>query len=117
MITSTAIGRTTAEPTLSYTKTGSQPVANFTIASDNRDKTTTFLRVTVWGKLAETVAEHLAKGQQVAASGRLEAAEYADRQTDEKRTGWTLTADQVEFLAKPRGTATAATTPDDGQPF
>jgi single-strand DNA-binding protein len=116
MITSTAIGRATAEPTLSYTKTGAQPVANFTIASDNRDKTTTFLRVTVWGKLAEVVSEHLAKGQQVAASGRLEASEYADRETGEKRTGWTLTADQVEFLAKPRG-STAAAPVDDGQSF
>lgn len=74
MMTSTAIGRTTAEPTLSYTTTGSRPVANFTIASDNRDRSTTFLRVTVSGRLAEVVAEHLAKGQQVAAFGRLEAA-------------------------------------------
>ena len=115
MITSTAIGRTTTEPILSHSK-GDNPTAraNFTIASDNSDRrSTTFLRVTVWGRLAKVVAEHLAKGQEVAASGRLEASDYADRATGEKRTGWQLTADRVEFLAKPKGTGPA----DDGKPF
>lgn len=113
MITATAIGRTTAEPKLDYTKaTIPKPYANFTIASDNRDKTTTFLRVTVWGPLAETVAEHVAKGHLIAATGRLESSEYTGTDGD-KRTGWQLTADQVEFLAKPR----AAGSPDQGDAF
>lgn len=69
----------------------------FTIASDNRDKTSTFLRVTIWGPLAETVAEHVAKGHLVAATGPLQASDYTDRETGDRHTAWQLTADTVEF--------------------
>ena len=104
MLIGTITGRLTAEPELRYTNTGT-PIATMTIAADNRrdDDGTTFLKTTAFGKLAETAAEHLTKGQQVTASGRLEGRQWItdDRQN---QTTFELTADHIEFGTKPRPT-------------
>ncbi|MDH3683911.1 MAG: single-stranded DNA-binding protein, partial [Acidimicrobiia bacterium] len=78
MITATAVGRLTDTPNLRYLDDGT-PVANFSLATDNRNREdTTFLRVAIWGKAAEAAAEHLVKGQRIAASGRIESQSWTD---------------------------------------
>ena len=101
MITATAVGRLTDTPDLRHLDDGT-PVANFSLATDNRNREkTTFLRVAIWGKSAEAAAEHLVKGQRIAASGRIEARSWTDDEGT-RRQVWTLTADATEWLDRPR---------------
>lgn len=73
-----AIGRLGSEPTLKYLPSGTA-VANFSVATDRRYKDssgkpvveTTWLRVSVFGKLAEVCSQYLTKGKLVHVQGRL----------------------------------------------
>ncbi len=117
MITATAVGRLTDQPTLRYLDDGT-PVTNFSVATDNRNRTeTTFLRVAVWGKAGEAAAEHLVKGERIAASGRIEARSWVDDQGT-RRQIWTLTADATEWLDKPRSAEALEVQPsNEEEPF
>jgi single-strand DNA-binding protein len=66
------------DPEMRYTKTG-QAVTNFSLGSSEKYKNpegdyvskTTWLRVTTWGKLAETVNQYCKKGTHVIVTGKL----------------------------------------------
>ena len=76
------------------------------LATENRNREeTTFLRIAIWGKAGEAAAEHLVKGQRIAASGRIEAKSWTDDEGTRRQT-WTLTADTTEWLHKPRSAQT-----------
>ena len=108
MITATAVGRLTDQPALRFLDDGT-PVANFSLATDNRNRDeTTFIGVAVWGKAGEAVAEHLVKGQRIAATERIESRSWTDDEGT-RRQVWTLTADATEWLDKPRGAEESAT--------
>ncbi len=72
------VGNLGRDPELRYTPQGTA-VCSFTMASNERrrDKSgeqqdvTTWFRVTVWGKQAETVSKYLTKGRSVYVEGRL----------------------------------------------
>lgn len=102
------IGRLTSDPELRETNTG-KPVGNLRLAVDRRDRDAdpVYIDVVVWNGLAETCAKYTAKGRQVAVTGRLE---YREWTTDDgaKRSKHEVIADNVEFLAKPRGDEDAA---------
>lgn len=99
----TVVGNMVADPELRFTPSGAA-VASFTIASTPRtfDKTTNewkdgdslFLRCSVWRQAAENVAESLAKGARVIATGRLKQRSYETRE-GEKRTVVELEVDEV----------------------
>jgi len=80
------IGHLGRKPELRRTKTGS-PVASFSIATNESwyddekqlQERTEWHRVVVWGKTAETVAEHLDVGRFVLVEGQLRTREYADK--------------------------------------
>lgn len=63
---------------LRYTSSG-QPVANFSVASNDqynnaageKVSTTTWFRVSAWGKLAEICNQYLSKGSKIIFKGRL----------------------------------------------
>lgn len=82
----TLVGNLGRDPELRYTPQGTA-VCNFSIATNERrkDKTgesqdvTTWFRVTVWNKQAETAAKYLTKGSQVYIEGRLRVEEWTDR--------------------------------------
>lgn len=69
------LGRIGIEPELRYTPDGS-PVLSFSVACNStrndgeRKSATLWFRVSVWGKLAEQLADALHKGDTVFASGR-----------------------------------------------
>jgi single-strand DNA-binding protein len=100
----TLIGNLTSDPELRFTPSGSA-VANFTIASTPRtfdrqsnewkDGETLFLRASVWREAAENVAESLAKGMRVIASGVLKQRSYEDKKTQEKRTVIEFEIDEI----------------------
>lgn len=99
----TIIGNLTNDPELRFTPSG-QAVANFTIASTPRtfnrqsnsweDGETLYLRASIWREAAENVAESLAKGMRVIASGRLKSRSY-DTKEGEKRTVMELEVDEI----------------------
>ena len=96
------IGRLTRDVELSYTPNTQQPMAKFTIAVDRprrngEDQGADFIRITVWGKQAETCERYLSKGRQVAVQGRIQTGSYTNR---EGVTVYTteVNADRVEFL-------------------
>ena len=100
------IGRLTRDPELRYTTSGTA-VATFTLAVDrsfkNQDgeRETDFIRIVVWRKLAEVVAENLQKGRKVAVEGRIQVRSYETTE-GEKRQAFEIVADSVEFLDWPK---------------
>jgi single-strand DNA-binding protein len=101
------IGNLVANPELRMTVGGSQPVANFRLATNEmwKDKNgqkqsrAEFHRVVVFGKLAEVVGKYLAKGREVYVEGRLTTRKWEDK---EKITRYSteIIANQVKFLGK-----------------
>mgnify|MGYP001037730900 CR=1 FL=1 len=106
------VGNLGNDPELRYMADGT-PVCNFSIATNRRwtdsqtgqpvDETTWF-RVSVWGRQAETANQYLARGRQVLIEGRLR----PDAQTGGPRTytrqdgtvgaSFELTAENVRFI-------------------
>ena len=102
-------GRLVADPELRYIQGSGQAVTNFTLAVDkqlSKDKreemvaknepTADFIRITVWGKTAESCANYLAKGLLTAVQGRIQTRTYEDN--GEKRYAVDVVATNVEFL-------------------
>jgi single-strand DNA-binding protein len=103
------IGNLGRDPETRYTPNGAMNVS-FTMATNRRwtdsngqpQENTTWFRVTVWGKLADTMnklAEQgaLTKGRSVFVSGNLEAREYTDR-NGVSRTSLDVNAQEVRLL-------------------
>ena len=108
------IGRLTADPELRFTA-GGTPVCTLRLAvnrprKDGADQGAVFVDVVSFARQAEAVAEHLAKGRQVAVSGRLEYRQWesADGSAHSKHE---VIANQVDFLARPAANGTAASEP------
>lgn len=103
------IGRLARDPELSYTPNTQTAACRITIAVDrpkrngdtqgNGDyvRSADFIRVTVWGRQAETCDRYLSKGRQVAVQGRIQTGSYKNR---EGVTVYTtdVVAERVEFL-------------------
>lgn len=96
------IGRLAKDPELTYTPNTQTAVGRFTLAVDRpkidgEDQGADFIRVTVWGRQAETCDRYLAKGRQVAIHGRIQTGSY---KTKDGQTVYTtdVVADSVEFL-------------------
>jgi single-strand DNA-binding protein len=72
------VGRLGKDPEMRYTPSG-QAVTSFTVATDRqyndssgqKVKETTWVRISVWGKMAEPCNQYLKKGSQVLVEGRL----------------------------------------------
>lgn len=101
------IGRLARDPELSYTPSTQTAVAHFTLAVDRprrngEDAGADFIRITVFGKQAETCDRYLSKGRQCAVSGRINTGSYKNR---EGVTVYTtdVVADRVEFLGGGQG--------------
>ena len=79
MIHAHTLCRLTHTPVLKEGRTGSDAILSFQAATDHGygdKKTTTWLRCTMFGKRAETIAPMLEKGQQVIVHGELFSREY-----------------------------------------
>lgn len=100
----TIVGHLGRDPELRYTPQGTA-VANFSIATtekrrgngDDATESTTWFRVTVFGKQAEIAQQYLSKGRQVYVEGRLKLNEYTDRD-GKPRTSLEVTADNFQML-------------------
>ncbi len=102
------VGNLGKDPELRYTPQGT-PVCNFSLATNERRKdkagdsqdVTTWFKVTLWGRQAETASQYLTKGQSVFIEGRLRLEEWTDRD-GQKRTTIEVHATDMQFLAGPR---------------
>ena len=114
-----AIGRVGKKPEVRFTG-GGQAVANFSIAcnekykgKDGSDKeTTTWLKISVWGKLAELCGQYLDAGRLVYVEGKLQNRDY--EKDGIKRTSTEVVAREVVFLSSPKDRPQTSTAQDDG---
>lgn len=98
------VGRLGGDPEIRYTQ-GGAAVANFNIAtSENwtdregqKQERTEWHRIVVWGKMAETCSQFLAKGRQVFVEGRLQTRQWDDKEGN-KRYTTEIVANTVQFL-------------------
>ncbi|MGH9875381.1 MAG: single-stranded DNA-binding protein [Pyrinomonadaceae bacterium] len=132
------VGNLGRDPELRYTPQGT-PVCSFSMATNERrkDKTgemqdhTTWFKVTLWNRQAETAAQYLQKGRPVYIEGRLRVEEYTDRD-GKQRHSLEVNATDMQFIGGARSegapmerAATAgapaesqqADIPDDDIPF
>ena len=117
------IGRPTKEINLKFTASTGLAVARFTLAVDNynsktKEKGADFIPVVVFGKRAETIAQYVDKGNQVAITGHIHAGSYED--VEGKHYTMEVIADNVELLynKKKSDTADKNMIPDySGKPF
>jgi len=99
----TGIGRLVADPELKFTAGKGTANTTFKIAIDDgfgENKKTNFIPIVVWGKSAESSANYLRKGSQVAISGKIQTRTY-DAKDGTKRYVTEVVADMfggVEFL-------------------
>lgn len=109
MISVTASGNIGRDPELKHTQ-GGTAVLSFSLASNDRQKVdgewkdvATWLRVTVFGKRAESLANHLGKGSKVIVRGKLSVRDY---ETKDGKAGRSVdvTAEDLEFIgSRPEG--------------
>ncbi|HEY3291247.1 MAG TPA: single-stranded DNA-binding protein [Anaerolineae bacterium] len=139
--TTTIIGRLGRDPEMRYLPSG-DPVTSFSVATDRqynsksgeKVKETTWFRVSVFGKQAETVNQYLHKGSMVLVEGRLGAdpktggPKTFTRQDGTVSASFEIVANTVRFLSpKSEGSAGGEggdgaavsndAAPDEGIPF
>lgn len=115
-------GRLTRDPELKYTS-GGQAYCKIGVAntrywkdkSGQRQETTTFVDVTVWGPHAEYVGEAMRKGHAVLVEAKLTTNQWEDRQTGQKHNKLELTAHRVNPLEW-HGTKADGQQGGDGKP-
>src|SRR6185503_14562147 len=98
------VGNLGRDPELRYTAQGT-PVCTFTMATNDRRKDrngemtdqTTWFRVTLWNRQAETASQYLHKGKPVYIEGRLRVDEYTDRDGKPRYT-LDVTATDMQFI-------------------
>lgn len=87
------VGNLGRDPELRYTPQGN-PVCSFTLATNEKRKdragemqdVTTWFRVTLWGRQAETASQYLSKGRSVYIEGRLRIEEWTDKDGKARQT-------------------------------
>ena len=97
------IGNLGRDPELRYTPQGT-PVCTFSLATNERTKRegeqrdiTTWFRVTLFGKQAETASQYLARGRSVYIEGRLRLEEYTDKE-GKQRHSLEVIASDMQFI-------------------
>ena len=125
------VGNLGRDPELRYTAQGT-PVCSFSMATNERRKDrngemqdhTTWFRITLWNRLAETASQYLQKGKQVYIEGRLRVEEYVDRDGKPRHSLEVLATD-MHFIGSARNddatyeraaSASASAGPPDSQP-
>jgi len=102
------VGNLGRDPELRYTAQGT-PVCSFSIATNERRKDrngevqdqTTWFRITLWQKRAETASQYLSKGMPVYIEGRLRVEEYTDRD-GKQRHSLEVEATEMQFIGTRR---------------
>jgi single-strand DNA-binding protein len=101
----TIVGYLGRDPELRYTPNGT-PVCDFSVATSERrrgrdgnegEETTTWFRVTFWGRQAEFCSQYFTKGKPVYIEGRLSQREWTDRDGN-KRYSLEVHGSEINFI-------------------
>ena len=76
---------------------------------------TTWFRVTLWGRQAETASQYLTKGRPVYIEGRLRVEEWTDRDGKPRHT-LEVHATDMQFIGGGRGEDAPVSRPPAGEP-
>jgi single-strand DNA-binding protein len=103
------VGNLGRDPELRYTPQGT-PVCSFTVATNEKRKDkagemqdfTTWFRVTLWGRQAETASQYLTKGRPIYVEGRIRLEEWTDRDGKQRYT-LEVHATDMQFIGGNRG--------------
>ncbi len=115
----TAVGRLTADPTITESANGAA-LCHFTVAANTRRKNaagqplTNFYRCTVWRAIAENCARYLHKGDMVTISGDLALTEYSDR-NGQPRCSLEVDVSDVAFPPAPKAPSTVQAPADSDE--
>ena len=115
----TAVGRLTADPTITESA-NSAALCHFTVAANTRRKNaagqplTNFYRCTVWRAIAENCARYLHKGDMVTISGDLALTEYSDR-NGQPRCSLEVDVSDVAFPPAPKAPPTVQAPADSDE--
>ncbi len=112
------VGNLGKDPELRYTPSG-KAVASFSLATSERwtgqdgqkQESTTWHNIVIWGRQAETAKEYLAKGRQVYIEGRISNRSYDDKDGN-KRYISEVVAQNIQFLGS-RGDQRPAAEPGE----
>ncbi len=103
------LGRLTADPQLRSTTSGQQ-VASFSLATNrvwkdkggNKQESTEFHNIVVWGRQAEIASQYLTKGSIALVEGRLQTRSWDDKQGQKRRTT-EIIAERIQLGPRPAG--------------
>jgi single-strand DNA-binding protein len=103
------VGNLGRDPELRYTPQGT-PVCSFSVATNEKRKDragemqdfTTWFRVTLWGRQAETASQYLTKGRPIYIEGRLRLEEWTDKDGKPRYT-LEVHATDMQFIGGGRG--------------
>jgi single-strand DNA-binding protein len=115
------MGNLTRDPELRYVPSGTA-VANFTLAvnriykdsSGEKKEDTSFIRIVVWGKMAEVCGEYLAKGRPVLVEGRLKSRSW-EGSDGQRKSALDVVANNVQFLGSKPDRASSGNAPERGR--
>ena len=107
------VGNLGANPEMRFTQ-GGQPVANLRIAtterwtdkSGQRQETTEWHRVVLFGKTAEIAGQYLTKGRQVYIEGRIQSRQWDDQQGQRRYTTEIVATNMIMLGGRGEGEAT-----------
>ncbi|HVG30331.1 MAG TPA: single-stranded DNA-binding protein [Pyrinomonadaceae bacterium] len=117
------VGNLGRDPELRYTPQGT-PVCSFTLATNEKRKDrsgevqdlTTWFRITLWGRQAESASQYLTKGRPVYIEGRLRVEEWTDRDGRQRYT-LEVNATDMQFIGgKTDDSSSRSQRSDAGQP-
>ena len=105
------VGRLTRNPELRYTSSN-KAVTKITIACNNTKDDTTFLDITIFGKMAETTNEYCQKGDILGIEYIVKNHNWEDTKGN-KRYDYTFIANRVEFISKASKSTNKVETPQE----
>ena len=113
-------GHLTRDPELSYTANTQTAVCKFTIAvnrprRNGQDQGADFIRITAFGRQAETGYRYLTKGREVSVLGEIQTGSYKGRDGNTVYT-FDVVADNVEFHGSGNGNGGQNNNYGDQQP-
>ena len=109
-------GRLTANAEQTTTKKGTS-MAKFRLAvNDRRNDDTLFLNVLCFGKMAESLTEHLVKGRLVSVQGKVKGDEYEDKNGN-PRNSVCVMADEISLGPQKKGATDVASSTHEEAPF
>jgi single-strand DNA-binding protein len=109
------IGSLTRDPEIKYTPKGTA-IAELGLAINNTYKTdsgekreeTTFVDVTLWGRVAEIAGEYCKKGKPLYVEGKLKLDTWDDKQTGQKRSKLKVVGENIQLLGSKGDSAPAS---------